>query len=388
MLESMHPRITLSTANFFFAISSIASVYILLPYLATFMSESAASLVIALGAAVSLAGFVALPRVVERHGAQPLAIALALAQMLALFALAARPGALLASAFIAALIALQPFLSYTLDLLLEATVSEEGTTGRVRTLFLTAYNVAAFGAPLLMGSLLNDTDAYARVFLAASVALVPLVMIFAARRLPAGRPATRTLLRDAVRGVLRDRDLAAVALAHLLLYAFYMWAPLYVPVYLHTLLHIPWSELGWMFAVMLLPFSIVEYPAGWLADNVLGDKELMVLGFIIMGSAFALVPLIGATTSVWVILAILVATRVGAALVEAMTEAHFFRRVSEVDDETIAVYRMLWPLADLIAPLIGSALLVIGGFSGLFATTGGILVVVGVAAALAIRDFR
>jgi MFS family permease len=384
----MHPRITLSTANFFFAISSIASVYLLLPSLATFMSESAASLVIALGAAVSLAGFVALPRVVERHGAPPLAIALALAQMLALFALAARPGALLASAFIAALIALQPFLSYTLDLLLEATVSEEGTTGRVRTLFLTAYNVAAFGAPLLMGSLLNDTDAYARVFLAASVALVPLVMIFAARRLPAGRPATRTLLRDAVRGVLRDRDLAAVALAHLLLYAFYMWAPLYVPVYLHTLLHIPWSELGWMFAVMLLPFSIVEYPAGWLADNVLGDKELMVLGFIIMGSAFALVPLIGATTSVWVILAILVATRVGAALVEAMTEAHFFRRVSEVDDETIAVYRMLWPLADLIAPLIGSALLVIGGFSGLFATTGGILVVVGVAAALAIRDFR
>ncbi len=384
----MHPRITLSVGNFFFAISSILTIYIVLPYLSTFMSAQYASLVVSGGAIVSLALFIFLPHIIKRYGAQPLAIVLGIAQMFTLFALAARPDAVGASLLIATLIAIGPFITYTLDVMLEATVSKEGITGRVRTLFLTAFNIAEFGTPLLMGSLLNTTDAYSRIFIAAAAAIVPFIVLFTVHRLPSGKPPKQMHLLEGLRILINDRNLAAVSFAHLLLYLFYAWAPLYVPIYLHTTLGIPWSELGWMFSIMLIPFVLIEYPAGIVADRFLGDKELMVLGFIIMGSSLAAFSLIDVSSSVVFIVTLLFASRIGAALVESMTEAHFFRAVSEIDTEMIALYRMTWPFADIVAPIIGSILLFVNGFGGLFIVTGAILIIAGTASALLIRDFR
>lgn len=384
----MHPRITLSVGNFFYAISGTIVAYIILPYLGRYMAQGYASLVVAAGAAVSLACFLYLPRFVERYGAQPLLVALGLTQLLILFALAAHPGPFGAPLFIALLLAVQPFLSYTLDLLLEATVAKEGTTGQVRTIFLTAGNIAAVGTPLLMGALLDNTDAYARIFLAAAAASVPFILLFAMYKLPAGKPPLSIRFTEALRSIVKRRDLLATSTSRLLLYMFYVWAPFYVPVYLHNILGISWSELGWMFSAMLIPFVLVEYPAGWIADNFLGDQELMLLGFIIMGGSFASLVFVTSASSAFFIAALLFLTRFGAALVESMTEAHFFRRVSEEDTEEIAAYRMLWPLADLIAPVAGAIILFIDGFSGFFIVTGVFLLVTGSAAALSIRDFR
>ncbi|HFC10680.1 MAG TPA: MFS transporter [Candidatus Kaiserbacteria bacterium] len=386
--NNMHPRITLSVGNFFFAISSILTAYILFPYLDTFMSAQYAGLVISGGAVIALILFVFIPHAIKKYGAQTLAVFLGIAQMITLFALSARPNATGAVIFIATLIILGPLLTYTLDILLEATVAKEGVTGRVRTLFLTAYNVAMVGTPLLMGSLLNTTNAYSRIFIASAAAIAPFIILFAVHKIPSGKAPKIMRLSEALSVLRHDRNLSAVTIAHFLLYLFYAWAPLYVPVYLHTTLHIPWSQLGWMFSIMLIPFVLIEYPAGVIADRILGDKELMVLGFIIMGSAFASFSFITKSSSIFFIVTLLVASRIGAALVESMTEAHFFRAVSEADTEMIALYRMAWPFADIVAPLIGSALLFTGGFSWFFIVTGGLLIFIGMGSAVAIRDFQ
>ncbi len=384
----MRPRVVLSVGNFFFALFSTAIIYILLPYLASFMPEAYAGLVVALGALGACFAFPFLPRLVARYGAQQLALAFAFLEMVSLLALAAHPSALAGAFLIAVSVALQPFLAYELDLLLEATVAEEGTTGRVRTLFLTAWNVAALAAPLLMGALLAGSDAYGRVFLAAAAALVPFIVLFAARRLPESAPPKISAMRDTLSCILRDRDLAAVTVGHLFLYLFYVWAPLYVPVYLHGVLGIPWGELGWMFSIMLIPYVVVEYPAGWIADRFLGDKEMMFAGFLIAGGALAALGAVTRATPLLAILAILVVSRIGAALVESMTEGHFFRRVSEKDVNSVSVFRGIWPLADLIAPLVGSGILLVGSYPALFVATGGFLAVAGVATTSLIRDFR
>ncbi len=384
----MHPRITLSLGNFFFAISSILTVYILLPYLSAFMPEQYTGLVISGGALISLTFFAFLPRIIERYEAQQIAIVLGIAQMFTLFALAMQPNIVGAVILIAILIAIGPFITYTMDIMLEATVAQEGVTGRVRTLFLTAFNIAEFGTPLLMGSLLATSDAYPHIFIAAAAAIVPFIVIFAAHKLPKGKPPKKIRLLEGLSIMLHDRNLTAVSIAHLLLYLFYTWAPLYVPIYLHTKLGISWVELGWMFSFMLIPFILIEYPAGIIADRFLGDKELMVLGFIIMGASLASFSLITASSSITFIAIILFSSRIGAALVESMTEAHFFRAVSEIDTEMIALYRMTWPFADLIAPVAGSILLLFYGFSGFFIATGAFLVIAGVWSSSSIKDFR
>lgn len=384
----MQPRVILFVGNFFFSMFTALTTYIMLPYLSVFMPEAYTGLVIAAGALVALWFFQFLPRLVARYGAQQLALVFAILEMVAFFALAAVPGAIAGTFLVALTISIQPFLYYEFDLLIEATVSEEGTTGRVRTFFLTAWNIGALSAPLLMGALLAGGNAYGRVFLAGGVALVPFIVLFAAQRLPRGAAPKISRLGDTFSCLIHDRNLAAVTFGHLVLYLFYTWAPLYVPIYLHNVLAIPWSSLGFIFSIMLLPYVLVEYPAGWIADKFIGDKELMFAGFLIAGTALASVGFLNATSSIILIACVLVASRIGAALAESMTEGHFFRSVSEQDVNSISIFRGVWPVANLIAPIIGSLLLFYGNYQWFFMITGGFVVLAGTVATFFIKDFK
>jgi len=384
----MHPRVVISVGNFFFALFSTATIYILLPYLSSFMPAAYTGLVIAGGALVACALFPFLPRLVSRYGAQQMALIFAIIEILALIALAATPGVLAGAFFVALTVALQPFLAYELDLLLEAAASGEDTTGRVRALFLTAWNTASLAAPLLIGALLARSEAYNYVFLAAAIALVPFVTLFAARRLPEVKTPQLSRMGDTLRCIFHDRDLAAVTFGHLLLYLFFVWAPLYVPIYLHSELGIPWNDLGWIFFVMLLPYVLIQYPSGVLADRYLGDKEMMFAGFLLAGSSLAAIGFFSASTPLVVIACVLIVSRIGSALIESMTEAHFFRRVSEKDINSVSVFRGIWPLANLIAPVAGSFILLFGSYELLFFFTGGFIAIAGAGATLFIKDFR
>ncbi|MHB8913635.1 MAG: MFS transporter [Minisyncoccota bacterium] len=384
----MHSRNILTVGNFFLAVSSTLVNYILLSYLSSFISGTDIGFAIAAGGIVAIVAFIFLPRLVGRYGAQRLAFLLTSVEMILLFAVATAPGTIASAIFVILALSLQPLIVYQLDLLLEATVDNEGTTGRVRTLFLTGWNVGALVAPLIIGTLLARSEDYTYVFFAAAATLVPFIVLFAARRLPEGAILGPSHLRDSFEHIRHDRDLAAVTVGHLILYLFYVWAPLYIPIYLHSVLNIPWSTLGWMFSIMLLPYLLIEYPAGWIADRILGDKELMLAGFLIAGFALAAVGCLTSTSTPFMIVSILVATRIGASLIESMTEGHFFRRVSEKDIVSVSIFRGVWPLADAVAPLAGAVILFFGGYQLFFMLTGGFVLVAGVISTLLIKDFR
>lgn len=386
--EAMYARNTLSVGNFFLAVSSTLISYTLLSYLSSFVSETNIGFAIAAGGAVAVVAFFFLPRLAGRYGAQRLAFVLTFAMIVLLLAVAAAPESIVSAILAILALSLQPLIVYQLDLLLEATVDNEGTTGRVRTLFLTGGNVGSLVAPLLIGVLLAHTANYSYIFLAAGAVLTPFIVLFSVRRLPEGDIQGASALRDTLKSIEHDRDLAAVTVGHFILYLFYIWAPLYIPIYLHSVLNIPWSTLGWIFAVMNIPYLLIEYPAGWLADRKIGDKKLMMAGFLIAGSTLAAVSLITAASSIIEILSILVATRVGAALIESMTEGHFFRRVSEKDIVSVSVFRGVWPLANAVAPLVGGIILFFGNYPLFFALTGGFILVAGAISTGLIKDFR
>ena len=384
----MYARTTLSVGNFFIAVSSTLVSYTLLSYLSSFVSETNIGFVIAAGGTAAVVAFLFLPRIVGRYGAQRLAFFLTFAMMVLLFAVAAAPHTVASAIFVVIALSLQPLIVYQLDLLLEATVDNESTTGRVRTLFLTGGNVGALVAPLLIGTLLANSENYSQVFLASALVLMPFIVLFLARTLPEGSMLGSSPLRDTFERIAHDRDLAAVTVGHFILYLFYIWAPLYVPVYLHSVLNIPWSTLGWMFAIMLVPYIVIEYPAGWIADKMIGDKELMLAGFLVAGSALASIGLLTTASTPFMILAVLVATRAGAALIESMTEGHFFRRVSEKDIVSVSIFRGVWPLANAIAPLAGALILFLSGYPMFFLLTGGFVLISGAISTVLIKDFR
>lgn len=384
----MHPRVVLSVGNFFFAIFSSLVGLILFPYLSLFIAPVYIGIVVAASAVGAIIIFPFLPEIIERYGAQKIALMLALVEVVVLFGLASAPGAFFATLFMAVTIAMQPFLAYQFDLLIEATIADSNTTGRVRALFRTAWSMAALAAPLLLGALLDDSDLYGRVFIAAAAMLIPLVVLFVIRKLPEGPPPALAHMHDTLVHVVRNRDLAAVTFGNLLLYLFLAWMPLYTPFYLHNVLGLPWSQLGWMFSIMLIPYAVIEYPAGWIADRFIGDKEMMFLGYFIAGGSAVALGFTTIATPLAVILAILVCSRIGAALIESMVEAHFFRRISRRDINTVAVFRSVWPLSLIIAPMIGSSILILADYPTFFILTGAFTAIAGMLTALSIRDFQ
>ncbi|MEK7553914.1 MAG: MFS transporter [Patescibacteria group bacterium] len=384
----MRPRTVIFIGNFFFSLFIALITYILLPYLSSFMPSAYTGLVISGGALVAVILFPFMPKLVERYGAQRLVLIFATLEMFALLALATSPSPITGILLVAVAIALQPFMAYELDILLETTVAEENTTGRVRAIFLTAWNIAALAAPLMVGALLASSEAYGHIFLASAIALVPFIVLLTVRDLPKGVPPKLSNMWNTLLCIMRDRDLFAVTFGHLLLYMFFVWAPFYTPIYLHTELGIPWSDLGWVFSIMLLPYVLIQYPAGLLADRVFGDKELMLAGFVVAGASFAAIGLFTASTPLIVIICVLFVSRIGAALVEGMTEGHFFRRMSEKDVNAISIFRGIWPFTELAAPIIGSAILIFGNYQLFFILTGGFIALAGAVSALLIRDFR
>ncbi len=384
----MKPRSILTFGNFFASAHFFLVIYIITPYLATFMPGSATGLVVSFGAIITLSIFPWMPKLVRKYGTRHLAIYFGLAQIGLLGILAVGPAPLATVILVALACATSPLISYQMDLLLEATVAKEEATGRIRTLFLTAGNIALVFAPLAIGVLLGTTEAYWRVFAVAALTLIPFVLFMSLRPLPHGTGTTLISFAEALQCLLKDKDTRATITAHATLQFFYHLAPLYIPLYLHSVLGIPWSQLGWMLMIMLLPFVLLEYPAGWLADRKWGDKEIMVVGFILTGLSFAALALVTSDTTILVILAIITLTRVGASIVEATSEGHFFRRVSKNDDASVGIFRMTRPVAALVAPIVGSIILTVSGYGTLFILTGFIIGIVGTVAALKIKDIK
>ena len=149
-------------------------------------------------------------------------------------------------------------------------------------------------------------------------------------------------------------------MAVFLLQIFYACMTIYTPIYLHTNLGLPWSSIGIIFSIMLLPFVFVQFPAGKLADAILGEKEILSVGFIIMALATTTIFFIDSKSIlVWAL--ILLGTRVGAALVEIMCDVYFFKKVDNKNANLISFFRMSRPFAYIISPLVVAIILSVFG---------------------------
>lgn len=385
----MKPRKVLALGNFFSSIHFFLVLYVIAPYLATFLPDEQTGLVIAAGAVGTLIAFPFMPRITEYLGAKRGALVIASALAVALFVLSQQPSFWIAALCLAFICAASPFIQFFQDLLLEGTNASVDETGRVRTAFNTAGNVALILAPLCIGFLLDGGDQYWRVFLVAGISLAPFITLFLFEKLPEQVSFNHPKLLETCKCMFVDLDLRAAALGNLVLQFFYHLAPLYIPLYLHGTIGIPWSELGWMFTVMLLPFVLLEYPAGYIADRWIGDKEMLIGGFVLIGLSFGSLAFVTSSTPMALLLLALVSSRVGASIVEAMIEGHFFRRVSSADSNTVTLYRMSRPIAALIAPLSASILLFFtGSYLVFFLTAGAMLIVLGVFSAQYVKDIR
>ena len=137
-----------------------------------------------------------------------------------------------------------------------------------------------------------------------------------------------------------------------LLEFFYALMIIYTPLYLLEL-GFSWAEIGKIFTVMLLPFVLLQYPAGYLADKKLEERDMIIFSLIIMAfSTFFIFFISSKSLILWAL--ILFCTRIGASLIEVLRDSYFYKRIDCRDVDIINFFRSVRPMAYIIGLVIAT----------------------------------
>lgn len=351
-------------AVFFLSLHYGAIIYVNSSLLAGFFDPNVVSILFLVGAAGSVALFLFAPRIIARFGKRlPLFFFLGIS-LLSILGLAFLSLPLAVVASFLAYSSTSFLIYYFLDIFLEER-SSDAQTGEIRGIYFTFINLGIAAGPLLL-VLFGGYDTLRPLYLSASALLA--LSIVATFFFKTSRE-TKELRQDthhlpSFSSWWRDRNIRGVTLAKLVLEFFFAFMVIYTPIYLHQELGFAWTELGIIFAVALIPFVIFEWPAGVLADRFFGEKEIMGAGFLITGLSLIVMPFLGKFFVAWMV--VLFISRVGAALIEVMTESYFFKHVEGRDTGLISVFRLVRPLSIVLASIVGMVSINLFSFEKIF----------------------
>jgi len=256
--------------------------------------------------------------------------------------------------------ALVAVLYFNLDVFLER-YSKDAETGMIRGLFLAIASIAWLLPPVLAGTLV-DQYGFQLVYLVGAAVVLPTIFIM----MRYFSDFTDLAYNDAPfmmshKTALAHPNIHYILMTNFFLHFFYAWMIIYAPLYFHNHVGISYQEFGMMLTIALSAFIIFPYPAGWLADKLLGEKELLVGGFLLMAVTSALIPLFGkAEAGIFLFALLLFIGRMGASIVETMSETYFFKQIDGSGAGLMGYFRRSRPLALIAAPIMASVLLQFG----------------------------
>ena len=378
-------RRTLYLVNFFLSFHYFLFVYITSSFLSLYFSTNLISALFVVGAALSIPFYLFGTNILSRFGAWKSITTLLLLDGSSLIALSFTHNPL----FLIALFILQQvtivLIAFVLDVLLENYSSDE-KTGGTRGFFFTTSNLALVFSPIVAGTIAAHYG-FTKVFLLSSSLILPALFILYLKFKNFADPIyKRGSLKEVWQIFQANFDVFSITVADFLLQLFYAFMVIYTPLYLYSTINFSWEEIGIILSIAVLPFLFLELPLGYIADRYLGEKELLVGGFIILGIStivFAFLP--GKNLLMFALT--LLSTRIGASFVEMMCESYFFKQVDTKDVALMGYFRIPRALSFVAAPLIAWPILAFGNYQLLFVIVG-LLMLTGMYWALSIRDTR
>lgn len=319
-------------------------------------SDRSVSFIYITGSILSIIGFFIFPKILRLLGNYTAVLSLVVLEFIAFAALAfANQTIVILIAFLAYLL-IFPLILISFDIFLEGITKDENATGGIRGIFLTVTNSALIIAPLTAGLLLNG-DGFKYMYLIAGALLIPLFIIISWYLRGFSDPEYEQIkYQKVIEEFKENKSLRNIFVSQFLLRFFFSFMVIYTPLFLHNTVGFTFSEIGMLFAIMLLPFVLFEIPLGKIADRWLGEKEILITGFVIAGLSTIAISFV--TTSGFIFwAALLFVTRIGASAIDIMTESYFFKQVGADDADTISLFRMLRPLGYVLGPIIGLVML-------------------------------
>ncbi|MFZ2188750.1 MAG: MFS transporter [Candidatus Moraniibacteriota bacterium] len=251
----------------------------------------------------------------------------------------------------------------SLDTILES-FSCDKESGRIRGKHLTILNAGFLLGPFVSTRLLGRFD-FSGIFLFLLIFNI-LVFFYALLKLrdTNGKTSTDISVIDLLRKVYKRKNVLYIYYISFVLEFFFALMIIYMPIYLMDL-GLNWDQIGIIFSVMLLPFVVLQYPMGFLADKKMGEKKLLFFALFIMAFSAILVFLTN-SPSVLVWSLVLLLTRIGAAMVEILRDSYFYKRIDGDDVDLIGFFRTAMPVGYILAASLSFVILLFLPLSVIF----------------------
>ncbi len=370
---------------FLFTMHITPGVYINSNFLAQFVSTTQVSFIYGLASFGTILTILAMRDRLRRFGNYKVFITSLIIEVFALLILILSNSALLGILCFMTIFIIHSITFINLDIFLEKHTTN-GSTGMIRGWYLTALNIAFIIGPFLSSILLSGDD-FKQVYIFALVLLFPI--IFLASELFSNHEDAaydKVKIFSSFVKIRKNNDIYSTLMSDFILRFFYGWMIIYTPLYLYEYQNFSLSEITLILSIALIPFLLIQSFAGKLADDKFGEKEMLTIGFVVTALFTGIMSFVDSSNiSVWI--AILFMTRVGAAMIEIMTETHLFKRIDSGDLSVISMYRIIRPVAYILGTLSGTLFLYILDFNMLFLILGGI-VLYGIRYSLAITDTK
>lgn len=247
---------------------------------------------------------------------------------------------------------LQVLLFISLNIFIE-NFTIHAKVGSVRGLFLAVFNLGILIAPLIGGTILKQSSSFATLYTVAASLLIPYLFFLHKYLKHIREPAYHQVdLFSAAKIAFKNKNLRAAIIGELVVSAFYAAMVIYSPIYL-TALGVPLTT----YMMVILPFALIPlvllpYELGYLADKKFGEKEMLIIGLLILTVTTFLFVVI-TTTALWVWILLLIVSRIGASFVETMSFTYYFKKVGAEDPSLTALFINMQGLGTLLVGTVG-----------------------------------
>jgi MFS family permease len=323
--------------------------YINSSFLSVFSGEKNVSLIYILGSATSLLVLFFIPGILRKMGEYRFLLWSSGLSVFSLLLLATFKSSVIIIPVFIFYFTLNYLIIFALDELVQI-FSKNSSMGKVRGLYLTIINLAWVIAQIISGETLSRFSFSASYFIAFTIMVVFFLAAFWSLKNLVDPKYDKVLAWESFKNFFANKNLSRAYKINFLLQFFYVWMVIYTPIYLYAHLGFNWKEIATIFTIMLLPFVLIQFPLGKYSDKI-GEKKMLILGFLVASIATLSLFFIK-KSEVWIWAVALFTTRIGAAIIEIMSDVYFFKHITKENDEFIAIYRNTAPVSYVLAPLV------------------------------------
>lgn len=345
--------------------------YINSSFIASFIDEKLVGTIYAIGSIVTILSLLVMPKVFRKIGVSRFLLWAIGIDALSILLFAFSTNALSAIVMFVLIFTLDILIYSSLDELLKIS-SRESTTGKTRGSYLGFSNLAWIIAQLALGTIWGGFTIKTIYLTSCVIMLIFFIISYLKLKDTSDPKYDRTGTKRYIREFFKRINLFRIYIINILLQFFYAWMVIYTPIYLYSHLGFSWKEISIIFAIMLLPFVILDFPLGKLGDKI-RERKILMFGFAIASLSTMSLFFIH-EHKVWVWALLLFMTRVGAASIEVMSDSYFFKHIKPENEEFIGIYRSSSPIAYIIGPLFAFLVfLLVPSFNYIYLILGAIM---------------